>query len=515
MPTIKGTASVADSRARQKALKKTKFPRNFRTPVSLEKVNKPVLTQWIEQKVTSILGFEDEIVSSTAINLFLPSDNASPDPKKAQLDLAGFLGDQAVTFSAELWKLMLEAQASTSGIPLTLLEQKKKEMTEKMAANNQDQQQKDPAVRVNRFSQANQNVGRGQNRNDNDRNHPPSGIQIPVHRPHGNLPGHGSPNKHYDKSNKNAASLPHHQPQSQRDKPKNVRKGSSGDVAGQNIDQFGRVLPPQRSRNTHRHNPRDQYDRNRPNDFEASRRSQRRSRSRSRDRYDHGRERGSDYRRRSDDRHRAMNDDTRRLDDRRYDSNHHRDDRSSYHHQNHRRHNDYYDHDRHRDGDDRRNRYHDYDREMDNLERRLSQLRKQCSGRDKKNNNRNMHRIDEEMKDVQDRIYELDRHRRRHNSSRDEYSHSRSHRGRSPSYEHRRGSRRRRSKSANSDRSDSIHSNRDDCSSNSAGSDRGSRSSYSPSPERKKKTKGSGSAKRHRRRRSRSFSSSEGSERSP
>ena len=91
MPTIKGTASVSDSRARQKALRKTKFPRNFGTSVNLEKVNKPVLTQWIEQKVTSILGFDDEIVSSTAINLFLPSDNdnAAPDPKKAQLDLAG------------------------------------------------------------------------------------------------------------------------------------------------------------------------------------------------------------------------------------------------------------------------------------------------------------------------------------------------------------------------------------------------------------------------------------------
>ncbi len=89
MPTIKGTASVADSRARQKALKKTKFPRSFAKSVSLEKVNKPVLTQWIEQKVTLILGFEDEIVSSTAINLFLPSDNSSPDPKKAQLDLTG------------------------------------------------------------------------------------------------------------------------------------------------------------------------------------------------------------------------------------------------------------------------------------------------------------------------------------------------------------------------------------------------------------------------------------------
>ena len=89
MPSVKGTASVADSRARQKALKKTKFPRNFGKTVILENVNKPVLTQWIEQKITSILGFEDEIVSSTAINLFLPSDSASPDPRKAQLDLTG------------------------------------------------------------------------------------------------------------------------------------------------------------------------------------------------------------------------------------------------------------------------------------------------------------------------------------------------------------------------------------------------------------------------------------------
>ena len=89
MPSIKGTASVSDTRARQKALRKTKFPKNFTSSVSIEKVNRPVLTQWIEQKITSILGFDDEIVSSTAINLFLPSDGTFPDPKKAQLDLAG------------------------------------------------------------------------------------------------------------------------------------------------------------------------------------------------------------------------------------------------------------------------------------------------------------------------------------------------------------------------------------------------------------------------------------------
>eukprot|EP00536_Pseudo-nitzschia_multiseries_P010254 jgi/Psemu1/202757/e_gw1.306.69.1 len=130
MPTVKGTASVTDSRARTKALRNTRFPRNFRKSVDLEKVNKPVLTQWIEQKITLILGFDDEIVSSTAINLFLPSDN-SCDPKKAQLDLTGFLGDDTATFCAELWSLMLEAQASASGIPQTLLERKKKEIAEK------------------------------------------------------------------------------------------------------------------------------------------------------------------------------------------------------------------------------------------------------------------------------------------------------------------------------------------------------------------------------------------------
>ena len=127
MPSIKGTASVADPRARSKALKATKFPKNFSQAVLTQKVNRPVLNQWIEQKITTLLGFEDEIVASTAINLFL--EEARPDPKRAQLDLAGFLGDeQAAKFAKELWSLLLEAQTATTGIPQTLLEEKKKEL---------------------------------------------------------------------------------------------------------------------------------------------------------------------------------------------------------------------------------------------------------------------------------------------------------------------------------------------------------------------------------------------------
>ena len=131
MPSIKGTSSVADARERSKTLKSTKFPAHFSKKVKLGKINLPVMTQWIEQKITTLLGMEDEIVSLTAVNLFLPTDGSTPDPKRAQLDLVGFLGEaEAAMFATELWALMVEAQEGTSGIPRTLLEEKKKEIAQ-------------------------------------------------------------------------------------------------------------------------------------------------------------------------------------------------------------------------------------------------------------------------------------------------------------------------------------------------------------------------------------------------
>ncbi len=133
MPLIKGTASVADSRALTKALRSTKFPESFSTAVDLSKINKPVLAQWVEKNITEILGFEDEIVQSTAVNMFLPSSSDEAvievDPRKAQIDMAGFLGDdEAAKFAKELWDMMVDAQKSPLGIPTKLLEEKKKEL---------------------------------------------------------------------------------------------------------------------------------------------------------------------------------------------------------------------------------------------------------------------------------------------------------------------------------------------------------------------------------------------------
>ncbi|GKY92370.1 hypothetical protein MPSEU_000207900 [Mayamaea pseudoterrestris] len=135
MPSIKGTSSVSSTRALEKALKRTKFPACFSQRVDLAKINRPVLTQWIENKIDELLGFEDEIVQSTAVNLFLPvapedsSMQPAVDPRTAQLDLAGFLSEEgSATFAEELWQLMLDAQEQAMGIPRKIVEEKKKEL---------------------------------------------------------------------------------------------------------------------------------------------------------------------------------------------------------------------------------------------------------------------------------------------------------------------------------------------------------------------------------------------------
>jgi len=156
MPTIKGTASVTDDHAMLKQLKKTKFPKSFSQSVNVSKINTPVLSQWAEDKITSILGFEDEIVQSTAINLFFPNtDNDAGtnktkiDPKRAQLNLVGFLGaDEAASFSKELWEMMVDAQTSPHGIPRKLLDKKKEEMEAEanVSASAQQEEERPPEM---------------------------------------------------------------------------------------------------------------------------------------------------------------------------------------------------------------------------------------------------------------------------------------------------------------------------------------------------------------------------------
>jgi PWI domain len=141
---------MEDSRAYDKILRTTKFPSIFynTTTIDISKVNKAIVCLWIDNEITSLLGFEDEIVSNTAMNLFCLTDEqlnvesatTGPpvvDPRNAHIVLSGFLGDDAsLQFCTKLWELIIDAAQQPMGIPRQLIEEKKRQLMVKAAATN-------------------------------------------------------------------------------------------------------------------------------------------------------------------------------------------------------------------------------------------------------------------------------------------------------------------------------------------------------------------------------------------
>ncbi|EGS19044.1 uncharacterized protein CTHT_0056660 [Thermochaetoides thermophila DSM 1495] len=109
-----------------KLLKSTKFPPEFNQKVDMSKVNIQVMKKWIANKVTEILGQEDDVVIELIFNLIEGTRN--PDIKALQIQLTGFLDKDTPAFCKELWKLLLSAQNSPQGVPKELLEAKKLEL---------------------------------------------------------------------------------------------------------------------------------------------------------------------------------------------------------------------------------------------------------------------------------------------------------------------------------------------------------------------------------------------------
>ncbi|EAT87980.2 hypothetical protein SNOG_04220 [Parastagonospora nodorum SN15] len=110
----------------QKRLKATKFPPEFDKKVDIEKVNIDLMKKWIANKITTILGDEDDIVVETCYNLL--EQDRFPKIKEIQIQLTGFLNKDTPAFCKELWDLMLSAQESPVGVPRELLEAKKLEL---------------------------------------------------------------------------------------------------------------------------------------------------------------------------------------------------------------------------------------------------------------------------------------------------------------------------------------------------------------------------------------------------
>ncbi|TMW55166.1 hypothetical protein Poli38472_013928 [Pythium oligandrum] len=131
MSFFRGTSIDQDSRyfsQHKKLLAKLTFPPCFDQKVDLAKVKLEVINQWVTERVTQILGFEDDIVVSMIINLLEPKVDQKLDPREMQITITGFLEKEAPSFMKELWELLLSAQAHPTGIPAELLEKKKQEM---------------------------------------------------------------------------------------------------------------------------------------------------------------------------------------------------------------------------------------------------------------------------------------------------------------------------------------------------------------------------------------------------
>ncbi|KAI9913136.1 hypothetical protein PsorP6_006375 [Peronosclerospora sorghi] len=128
---IRGTSAIQDGRYfdhEKKLLASMTFPSCFEKRVDMRKVQRDVIYRWVTERITQLLGFEDDIVVSMAINLLEPRVDEKLDPKQVQLALTGFLEKQAGAFMEELWQLLLSAQTNPTGIPSAILDQKKQDM---------------------------------------------------------------------------------------------------------------------------------------------------------------------------------------------------------------------------------------------------------------------------------------------------------------------------------------------------------------------------------------------------
>lgn len=81
---------------------------------------------WIAKRVVADLGLEDDIVIEMIYSLL--EQEESPDPRKMQIALTGFLEKKTAKFMEDLWKLLLSAMEGVGGVPREFIEEKRAQM---------------------------------------------------------------------------------------------------------------------------------------------------------------------------------------------------------------------------------------------------------------------------------------------------------------------------------------------------------------------------------------------------
>lgn len=147
--------------------------------VDMRKVNLQVIRPWIAKKVVELVGLEDEVVVEYAMGLLEDKQHPvspnhiqdrcscqlrclqTPDPKKMQINLTGFLTNSTPGFMVALWSLLLEAQDSPAGVPRTFVEEKKEEMRKAREGDTRALDERDRRARLDDYRPNDRGGSRG------------------------------------------------------------------------------------------------------------------------------------------------------------------------------------------------------------------------------------------------------------------------------------------------------------------------------------------------------------------
>ncbi|KAG2673360.1 hypothetical protein I3760_13G087500 [Carya illinoinensis] len=130
---FRGTSADQDTRfsnKQAKLLKSQKFSPELEHLVDMTKVKMDVIKPWIANRVTELLGFEDEVLINFIYGLL---EKKEVNGKEVQISLTGFMEKNTVKFMKELWTLLLSAQKNVSGVPQQFLDAKEEENKKKKA----------------------------------------------------------------------------------------------------------------------------------------------------------------------------------------------------------------------------------------------------------------------------------------------------------------------------------------------------------------------------------------------
>ncbi|KAF7120899.1 hypothetical protein RHSIM_Rhsim13G0077000 [Rhododendron simsii] len=130
---FRGTSADQDTRfsnKQAKLMKSQKFAPELENLVDMTKVKMDVMRPWIANRVTELLGFEDEVLINFIYGLL---DGKVVNGKEIQISLTGFMEKNTGKFMKELWILLLSAQKNASGVPQQFLDAKEEETRKKKA----------------------------------------------------------------------------------------------------------------------------------------------------------------------------------------------------------------------------------------------------------------------------------------------------------------------------------------------------------------------------------------------